>query len=213
MHSLGIGTTRLMKSVITGLFIPSWLCREYTLGERLAIWRGKAFTKRWLRDSMFATDLTGQVTALDLPVYFLHGLYDYTVSYTLAKAYWGELEAPVKGFYTFDQSAHSPLFEEPEKVLRILLEDVRAGANSLADEELQRSDAAPNRSDYLEKEITMSTNSAPASTKTFACESCTLRQKAEANPKTLMARLWRWHTGWCPGWKAYQAHLAQQGRT
>jgi len=25
-----------------------------------------------------------------------------------------------------------------------------------------------------------------------------------------MARLWRWHTGWCPGWKAYQAHLAEQ---
>jgi hypothetical protein len=25
----------------------------------------------------------------------------------------------------------------------------------------------------------------------------------------LMARLWRWHTGWCPGWKAYQAHLAE----
>jgi hypothetical protein len=26
----------------------------------------------------------------------------------------------------------------------------------------------------------------------------------------LMARLWRWHTGWCPGWKAYQAYLAEQ---
>jgi hypothetical protein len=28
----------------------------------------------------------------------------------------------------------------------------------------------------------------------------------------LMARIWRWHTGWCPGWKAYQAHLAQQAK-
>jgi hypothetical protein len=27
-----------------------------------------------------------------------------------------------------------------------------------------------------------------------------------------MARLWRWHTGWCPGWKAYQAHLADQAK-
>jgi hypothetical protein len=24
--------------------------------------------------------------------------------------------------------------------------------------------------------------------------------------------LWRWHTGWCPGWKAYQAHLAKQAK-
>ena len=27
-----------------------------------------------------------------------------------------------------------------------------------------------------------------------------------------LARLWRWHTGWCPGWKAYQAHLAEQAK-
>ena len=26
--------------------------------------------------------------------------------------------------------------------------------------------------------------------------------------KSLMARLWRWHTNWCPGWKAYQKALA-----
>ncbi len=39
----------------------------------------------------------------------------------------------MKGFYTFEQSAHSPLFEEPEKMRKILREDVRVGANSLAD--------------------------------------------------------------------------------
>ena len=39
----------------------------------------------------------------------------------------------VKGLYTFNQSAHSPLFEEPEKMRRILREDVLAGANRLAD--------------------------------------------------------------------------------
>jgi hypothetical protein len=25
-----------------------------------------------------------------------------------------------------------------------------------------------------------------------------------------MARLWRWHTKWCPGWKAYQKALKAQ---
>jgi hypothetical protein len=47
-------------------------------------------------------------------------------------------------------------------------------------------------------------------TKTHACETCEARAKAEANPKAFMSRLWKWHTGWCPGWKAYQAHLAAQ---
>lgn len=41
------------------------------------------------------------------------------------------------------------------------------------------------------------------------CADCAFRRRAEAKPKSLIARLWRWHTRWCPGWKAYQASLAQ----
>jgi pimeloyl-ACP methyl ester carboxylesterase len=70
---------------------------------------------------------------LDLPIYFFHGIYDYTVNYTVATDYFEKLKAPVKGFYTFEQSAHSPIFEEPEKARKILQEDVLVGANSLAD--------------------------------------------------------------------------------
>ena len=35
MHGAGIGTTREMKSVVTGIFLPSWQFREYTLGEKV----------------------------------------------------------------------------------------------------------------------------------------------------------------------------------
>jgi hypothetical protein len=52
----------------------------------------------------------------------------------LAKGYFEKLNAPIKGFYTFEQSAHSPMFEEPEKMQKILLEDVLTGTNDLADE-------------------------------------------------------------------------------
>jgi pimeloyl-ACP methyl ester carboxylesterase len=133
MHDLGVGTTRDMKSVVTGVFVPSWQFREYTLGEKVNLWRGKFFSMRMLRDQAFSTDLTKQVTELAVPVYFFSGRYDYTVNYTLAKNYFENLRAPVKGFYTFEQSAHSPMFEEPERARRILLEDVLAGTNTLAD--------------------------------------------------------------------------------
>jgi hypothetical protein len=46
-------------------------------------------------------------------------------------------------------------------------------------------------------------------TKTHRCENCGRRKYAEANPSSLRARLWRWHTGWCPGWKSYQRSLAK----
>jgi pimeloyl-ACP methyl ester carboxylesterase len=134
MHSLGIGTTHDMHSVITGIFLPSLASREYTFMEKINMWRGKAHSGVALVwKNMIATDLSNQVPELDLPVYFFHGVYDYTVSYTQAKSYFEKLKAPLKGFYTFEQSAHSPLFEEPEKMRKILQEDVLAGANSLAD--------------------------------------------------------------------------------
>jgi pimeloyl-ACP methyl ester carboxylesterase len=134
MHSLGIGTTHDMTSVITGIFLPSWRWPEYTLGEKVNLWRGKIFSRgSGLWNEMLSTDLTATLTALDLPVYFMHGAHDYTVAYPLAQAYCATLTAPVKGFYTFDQSAHSPMFEEPEATIRILLEDVLAGTNALAD--------------------------------------------------------------------------------
>jgi hypothetical protein len=44
-------------------------------------------------------------------------------------------------------------------------------------------------------------------TKPHRCESCGMRRRAEAHPNSLTARFWRWHTGWCPGWKAYQRSL------
>ena len=134
MHSLGVGTTRDMNSVITGIFLPSWMSRDYTLMEKVNMWRGKSRAGiSVLGDRMFSTDLSKVVPKLDVPVYFFEGIYDYTCSYSLAKDYFEVLQAPVKGFYTFDQSAHSPIFEEPEKMQKILQEDVLAGTNNLAD--------------------------------------------------------------------------------
>ena len=133
LHQLGVGTTRDMKSVVTGVFLPSWFSREMTLSEKINLWRGKFSSMRLLRNTAFATDLTQQVAELALPVYFFSGAHDYTCAYPLAKAYFEKIQAPVKGFYTFEQSAHTPLFEEPDKVLSILREDVLVGENNLAD--------------------------------------------------------------------------------
>jgi pimeloyl-ACP methyl ester carboxylesterase len=134
MHSLGIGTTHDMHSVLSGIFLPSLTFRGYTLLEKINLWRGKSqsgVSPLW--DEIIATDLANTVPELDLPVYFFEGIYDYTCSYTEAKSYFVNLKAPLKGFYTFEQSAHSPLFEEPEKMGKILRENVLVGANSLSD--------------------------------------------------------------------------------
>jgi len=56
----------------------------------------------------------------------------------LAKSYFEKIKAPVKGFYTFERSAHSTIFEEPEKAQKILREDVLFGRNNLADLQVEK---------------------------------------------------------------------------
>jgi len=135
MHSLGIGTTHDMRSIVTGLLLRSFQNREYTLGEKIGIWRGKIFSGSRLWNMQLSTDLTTKVTRLEVPVYFFHGVYDYTVSYPLAKSYYEQLDAPLKGFYSFAESAHSPLFEEPKRMREIMQTDVLTGERGLADPE------------------------------------------------------------------------------
>lgn len=129
MHRLGVGSTRDMDSVITGVFLPSWRFPEYTLREKINLWRGKFFTHSVIWNEMIATDLNKQFTDFDLPVYFLEGRYDYTCSYDLAFEYYSNLTAPVKGFYTFENSAHSPIFEEPDK-MRAVMQEISSSVTS-----------------------------------------------------------------------------------
>ncbi len=44
------------------------------------------------------------------------------------------------------------------------------------------------------------------------CENCPIRAKHDKNPKSLIGRFWRWHIGFCPGWKKYYASLDDEQR-
>lgn len=135
MHELGIGTMRNMKSVFTGVFIPVWTCKAYTLKEKNKIWVSKLKFVKKARfiDELFEMDIPTLFPKLDVPVYLFSGKYDLTVNIDLSKAYFERLEAPVKGFYTFENSAHSPLFEESQRVQEIMANDVLKGETGLAD--------------------------------------------------------------------------------
>jgi hypothetical protein len=44
------------------------------------------------------------------------------------------------------------------------------------------------------------------------CESCKLRAKYDGKPKSILGRLWKWHIGFCPGWKSYIGTLDEEKR-
>jgi hypothetical protein len=44
------------------------------------------------------------------------------------------------------------------------------------------------------------------------CEKCKLRARYDKNPRSFLGRLWKWHIGWCPGWRAYLNSLTDERR-
>ena len=134
MHRLGVGTMHHMRAVWSGLFLPSLFFKEYSFTDKVKLWRAKAKSGvSAILNEILSTDLSQKITRLEVPFYVFHGSMDSTVSYALSKAYFKQVQAPVKGFYTFERSAHSPLFEESQKMVKIIVGDVLRRKNSLSD--------------------------------------------------------------------------------
>ena len=135
MHESGIGTMRSMKSVLKGVFLPVWTCKAYTLKEKQNIWKSKIFflPKTDLKTETLMTDFTEIYSKIDVPIYFISGEHDLTVNIHLSRDYYHSICAPLKGFYTFENVAHGPLFEQPERFRKILEKDVLQLKNHLAD--------------------------------------------------------------------------------
>lgn len=45
-----------------------------------------------------------------------------------------------------------------------------------------------------------------------SCENCAWRARFEKRPESFLGRLWKWHAGWCPGWKSYMFSLPGEKR-
>ena len=96
--------------------------KGYTFKEKINYLRGSAFSIKYLFQSVTFDDLNDSSNQFEIPIYVLHGVYDYQVSHDLAKEYSKSMKAPKKVFYSFNESAHSPLWEEPLKFMEIIKE-------------------------------------------------------------------------------------------
>jgi pimeloyl-ACP methyl ester carboxylesterase len=101
---------------------PILFCKEYTLIEKINYLKGMKFSRNYLWDVIMKKNLFQAVPSQQIPVYIIQGTSDYETSYKIAKEYYDSLQAPLKRFYPFENSAHSPIFEEPKKFNEILQE-------------------------------------------------------------------------------------------
>jgi len=114
----GIGRVHQGVSLLDMLraFVPF---KGYTLSEKINWFRGEAFSMPILFPSVVNDNLFESSPKFEIPFYIVHGDYDYMTSQVLAKKYLDTIEAPKKGFFAFENSAHSPNMEEPEKFVEV----------------------------------------------------------------------------------------------
>jgi pimeloyl-ACP methyl ester carboxylesterase len=119
MNKYGIGLMRDNFSM-AGLVKDILFFNGYTLSEKIKFIQGMSFLLIHLWDDVVKDNLFESSISFQVPVYIAHGKYDFQVSYTLAREYFEIIEAPEKSFFTFENSAHSPNAEEPEKFVQII---------------------------------------------------------------------------------------------
>ena len=89
--------------------------KEYTFRDKVCFMSGSLNSLKKLWPEVINTNLFNVIDSMQVPVYIFQGKYDYQTPYSLAKEFFDQLKAPEKEFFTFENSAHSPVMEEVEK--------------------------------------------------------------------------------------------------
>jgi pimeloyl-ACP methyl ester carboxylesterase len=99
-----------------------WQTPQYRLRNKLNIIFHPYYSSRYLWDDMKEINLFRQVPSISVPVYFLLGRHDRIVSSRIAADYFNFLDAQGgKQLVWFEESAHRPHIEEPEKFFDLLV--------------------------------------------------------------------------------------------
>jgi len=86
------------------------------------VMRGAMFTLRTMWQEVSRLNLERSAPVLAMPVFFFLGRHDHQVACETGAAYFDKLVAPSKQLVWFEESAHMPPFEEPERFNRLMAE-------------------------------------------------------------------------------------------
>lgn len=95
---------------------------EYNGLDMIRFYTGMFSSQDILLKEAFDQNLPDIVDHLEIPTYFVTGKYDYMTTANAARDYFDVLDAPIKDFIVFNESAHYPQFEEKEEFVKWLNE-------------------------------------------------------------------------------------------
>lgn len=106
------------------LLQTSFKASEMTWYDGVKFNAGLDFSLNALWPENGKVDWMGKATRFAVPVFIVAGRYDRNTDADLAYEYFEKIEAPVKQFKWFEQSAHSPPFEEPQVFNNFMIKEV-----------------------------------------------------------------------------------------
>ena len=88
---------------------------EYTLKDAYAFVQGANFSSQALWPEQQNYNAFSRHQKIEVPVYMIFGRHDRVISTQLGAEFFDQLESPSKELIWFENSAHSPMFEEPKE--------------------------------------------------------------------------------------------------
>ena len=105
------------KGIYLEWILSVWFSREYSFLDVVKYMKTFKFSSdNIVKDPDYNNiDFFEQIPEVEIPVFFISGIYDYILPWPLIEKYCANLKAPHKEFIKFEKSGHNPLFEEPDK--------------------------------------------------------------------------------------------------
>jgi len=112
----GTSYNRLLMATIKNMLFS----KEYSFMDILKTNNGMKFCQNALLPEFDIFNLFDKINDVQVPVHFIQGKLDGVAPYQTAVKFYERLQADIKTFTVFENSAHMPHYEEPQKFAKLL---------------------------------------------------------------------------------------------
>jgi pimeloyl-ACP methyl ester carboxylesterase len=121
----GVTTNTNYNRALRALFVSLLRSPDYSLHDAIRTAHGIRTTQTALLPQLAATNLVHTMPRIDVPIVLVQGRHDAIAPGEATQRFYDAVDAPHKELLWFEQSAHTPHLEEPQR-FRNVLKNIRA---------------------------------------------------------------------------------------
>ena len=116
------GSSMEKKSYFKGTVLPILKASELSLADKIGVAKGYKLCLSQMWPTIVHYDFVRDEHEFAMPYYIFQGVHDENTPSSLVQAFYDVIVAPDKDLVWFENSAHGPLGEEPEKFKGLMRE-------------------------------------------------------------------------------------------